>query len=306
MEELISIVMATYNGEKYLRTQIDSVLQQSYRCMELIIIDDASTDLSHEVALEFAAKDRRVKALRNLRRLGITANFLKGISASQGSFICYCDQDDLWHEHKVEILAELLRQHSRNMLVYSDAEVCDVNLKVISQSFWKASGIRPRRGFLGEKMILRNLVPGCTMMFRRKVANHLAKVSADSPFLHDHLAFLVGACLGRIVYTKKKLVKYRQHRENNIGVFFRSRFDKAEYTNGLSQKIAWIENNLSDLNIHLNNIRHFCDSLARGSLADRLPLMNYYLFLREDRPAAQLLGCFQCLFPSVYDRLRQK
>lgn len=304
MANLISVVMATHNGEKYLKQQLESVLSQGYRDFEIIVVDDASSDSSHEIAVEIAAKDRRVKAYRNETNLGVTANFLKAVFLAKGSFICFCDQDDVWRMDKVELLAGLLRSDPRNMLAYSDLEVCDESLNIIRRSFMKSSGIHPKSGVFGDKAMLRNIAPGCSMMFRRDVADRLAKASVETPFMHDHLAFVLSSLLGRVAYTKEKLVKYRQHPQNNIGAFFQSRFEKEKYMDGLGRKIEWFEKTFPDLEGLCANVRRFHNSFGQGSLAARLSLARYYLFLREDSFLAQALGCLQCFSPRFYDRIR--
>ena len=202
-DDLISIVMAVYNGQAYLEPQIRSILGQSYQNMELIISDDASSDGSLRIAEEFSLKDSRIKILKSATNLGIKKNFLKALALTRGELICFADQDDVWRIDKLNILAGKIAEDAGIMLAYSDLQICDESLKVTHKSFWKAAQIQPRSGRVRELALLRNIMPGCSMMFRREVRDLLIAVPGESSLMHDHLAFIVASSLGKIAYSKK-------------------------------------------------------------------------------------------------------
>lgn len=306
-EKLVSIVLAVYNGEKYLEGQIKSILSQDYPHIELIIVDDKSQDGSLRIAKKFAGQDGRVKIFENPQNLGIVANFLKGVSFAEGDFICFSDQDDHWRKDKIKILKELIEKNDKNMLAYSDIEICDNELRSTHHSFWKAAGIQPRQGHLKEKTFLRNITPGCSMMFRRQVGKELAKAPRDIPFMHDHLALVLSSCLGNIVYSKEKLVKYRQHDDNNIGAFYESVVNKEKIIDQLRKKIEYFKNgSFGGISCDISRLESFCDCLNNGNIFSRLSYIDYYLFLRNDTVRDKTLGFVECLMPGAYKWLRGK
>ena len=125
MKPLVSIVMATYNGAKYLEAQIQSILSQSYSNIEVIITDDCSTDDSLRIIQQAVKSDPRVKVHRNPENIGFVKNFMGALCHAKGELICFSDQDDFWHEDKLNILAQLICDNPSNMLAYCDLEICD-------------------------------------------------------------------------------------------------------------------------------------------------------------------------------------
>lgn len=298
-------MLPIYNGEKYLKEQIESVVNQTYRNLEIIIIDDYSNDGGFKIASDLARTDNRIKVYKNPYNLGYFSNFLKGASLATGEFICFCDQDDYWDPDKVTLLKALLEKDPKNMLAYSDLEICGENLKSIYRSFWRASGIKPIRGHLGGREFLKNISPGCSMMFRRDVRGELIKASPEAPFIHDHLALVISAGLGKIVYTKRRLVKYRQHSNNNIGAFYSSVNDRGSVMKRLRRELDYFKANYSKLpNTDLRRVEAFYSCLNNGTLSERISFMDYYLYLRSDRIFDKSLGLLECISPLLYDSLK--
>src|SRR5665811_477003 len=134
--ELVSIVMATYNGEKYLRQQLDSILEQTYQHFELIVVDDASTDETLSILEEYAALDDRIHVFPAERNLGLVPNFERGLRLAEGDFIALSDQDDIFRKDKIELLLTALKDHPKRDLVLSDLSLIDANGNNIAHSMW--------------------------------------------------------------------------------------------------------------------------------------------------------------------------
>ena len=126
MNNLISIAMCTYNGERFLNEQISSILEQTYRNFELVIVNDNSKDNSINIIKEYQSKDNRIKLFQNNKNIGFLKNFEKAISLCRGDFIALSDQDDVWKKNKLEIF---LKNINDNMLIYLDAILIDEYLK---------------------------------------------------------------------------------------------------------------------------------------------------------------------------------
>lgn len=306
VDRLISIVMAVYNGEKYLSEQIQSILTQTYQNVELLISDDASIDGSMAIAEEFARTDPRITISRNLKNRGVAKNFLNALALTRGELICFSDQDDVWEKDKLSILAKLIEKDARNMLVCSDLAIFDDRSRGTLPSFWAVAGVRPPKGPVGELAFLRNLAPGCSMMFRKEVRDGLLKLSDGGPFMHDHLAFVIGAAFGRIVFTEKKLLRYRQHCSNQIGAFYDSTIDKERIIKELTRKVEFVRKApLAHAHFKLNRLMSFCNCLRGGGLLKRLSFLEYYLFLRSRHPLDQALGILECVAPFAYAALKK-
>ncbi len=298
----VSIVVPTWNGARFIEEQLRSLTEQTFRDLEIIVIDDKSTDNTLKIVNGLMEKDNRIKVYENPKNLGLFANYLKGAALAKGEFVCVCDQDDYWRADRVEILKGLLEKGKDNMLSYSDIEVCDENLKFMRSSLG-LNETRLRKGRLGELSLLKNVTTH--MMIRKKVNDLLITVSESAPFAHDHLMLVLSAGLGKIVYSKEKLLKYRQHSANAIGAFYPSVISRERTLAGLTQKITYLRQPLfKDLELDLDRLEEFCGVLRGAGVFKRASFMEYYMFLRNNTTADKCLGCLECLFPKFYERLK--
>ena len=137
--EKINILMATYNGRKYLKKQIDSILNQTYSDFRLLISDDASTDSTLKILEEYEKKDSRVEIYSHEKNLGFVANFEFLINQVRSEYFMLADQDDVWEADKIECSLRKLEETDSD-LVYTDLEMVDAKLNQIAPSFWKYKG----------------------------------------------------------------------------------------------------------------------------------------------------------------------
>ncbi len=215
----IDILMATFNGEKYLREQIDSILGQTYKNFNLIISDDASTDSTLEILREYELMDKRVKVFSQKENLGVIANFEFLLNQVDNEFFMLADQDDIWDVDKVEISYDKLEADEAD-LVYSDLKVVDSKLNVIADSYWKIKGFSKKvykyNNF--ESLYLNNYITGCTILCKSKWISKILPLPKTSEFvIHDYWISLVVSMNGRMTYVSNALTKYRQHKSNQIG-----------------------------------------------------------------------------------------
>ncbi len=204
----VSIAMATYNGEKYLKEQIESIYAQTYKNIEVIVTDDCSTDKTVEI-LEQYAKSHGLIYFVNESNLGFVKNFEKVISLCQGEYIALSDQDDIWEKDKLEIL---LSKIGTNLLIHSDCSIIDEEGKIIN-SYWKGkSGYRINI----ENLLFSNVITGCTVLFKKE----LLKTALPFPegiVYHDWWLGICAAYEDKIDYIPGSLIQYRQHSEQNTG-----------------------------------------------------------------------------------------
>lgn len=207
---MISVVMATFNGEKYLSQQLDSLFYQSFIPAEIIVVDDCSTDGTWDILCEYATKYHQIKLYHNNINLGVVKTFERGLSLCSRDYIALADQDDVWLPNKLEILIATL---GNNWLIHSDAYVVDEQLNIINESY---SSIKPYHDGSLEMYYFRNDVTGCTALLKRELLK-IALPFPDDTIMHDYYLALYARAYNKLIYTNHKLVKYRQHINNVIG-----------------------------------------------------------------------------------------
>lgn len=207
---LVSIAMASYNGSKYITEQLDTILNQTYQNIEIVIVDDCSKDDTVSIIKNWQAKYPRIKLFENVENLGVTKTFEKAISLSSGYFIAISDQDDIWELNKIEILINEIGEFDA---VYSNSLLVDAKGNSLNKSFTTIMNMKTYKS--GAPFLLSNSVPGHTILMKR------AFVEKILPFPHNLLFDLwIGFCAAGnngIKFVDKTLVKYRQHETNTIG-----------------------------------------------------------------------------------------
>lgn len=216
--DLVSIVMATYNGMRYLRQQLDSILQQTYQHYELIVVDDASTDETLSILYEYAALDERIHVFPAERNFGLVANFERGLRLAKGEFIALSDQDDIFRKDKVELLLAALKNNPDRDLAISDLTLIDEDGGEIAPSLWHYQKLKPMQGKPFRRLLYSNFATGCAMMLRRRLLE-LAFPFPPDCIVHDWWLAVVASSSkgGGICLVKEPLTAYRQHRLNVIG-----------------------------------------------------------------------------------------
>ncbi|HHV13755.1 MAG TPA: glycosyltransferase family 2 protein [Clostridiales bacterium] len=220
----VAIVMAAYNGEKYIREQVDSILASSYQDFELFIFDDGSKDRTLPILKEYELQyPDKIHLHQNAGNLGLVSNFLQGVCKTTMDYVMFCDQDDVWKPNKIAITLKRMRNMEAQtgkavpMVVFTDAVMVDQDLKVISNSFFCSSHLNPCRTDLPH-MLMENKLIGCTVMINaalRKVlqSSHLP----NNARYHDWWVGLIGASMGRISFVREGTLLYRQHGGNVVG-----------------------------------------------------------------------------------------
>ena len=220
----IAILMATYNGEKYLNEQIDSILAQTYQGWHLYIHDDGSTDHTVEMIKEYASQyPRQITLLDYPSQGGACLNFMSMLERVDVPYYMFCDQDDVWLPEKIETeyfkIKEIEKKEPETpIIVNTDLTVVDENLKCTSPSFWKLSGINTH--FLKKYVdyAANNAVTGCAMLFNKAV-KQVIKHPYKEALMHDSwITLSVAAANGIVYYIPQQLVLYRQHGRNTLGV----------------------------------------------------------------------------------------
>lgn len=207
----VDILLATFQGEKYLKEQLDSLLHQTYPHFQILIRDDGSTDATLDIIKTY--KDPRIKLLAT-GHLGIKGNFSELMRHSQADYLFFCDQDDVWLSHKIATMLPYLK--GGPTLVHSDLGVVDEKLNSIAPSFWKWAWLQPMKTTTLNRLLMQNVVTGCSMAINRSLLEKSGPIPQDA-VMHDWWLALVAACFGRIQPLKEPLMLYRQHDSNVLG-----------------------------------------------------------------------------------------
>jgi glycosyltransferase involved in cell wall biosynthesis len=219
------VVVATciYNGGLFLREQLESITGQSRSPDRMIIVDDASSDGSLEIARDFA-RDAPfpVDVAVNAKNVGYVKNFERAIRLARGDLIVLCDQDDVWDPSKLLTIQRAFEQSPNVGLVFSDAEVVDSALHPLGYRLWHAAGFSPqrqalaRRGEAFELLLRGNFVTGATMAFRGCFRDLVLPIPGG--VLHDGWIALLIAAVAEVSILPAPLIQYRQHGKNQIGI----------------------------------------------------------------------------------------
>lgn len=209
----ISVVMATYNGERFIAQQLDSILNQTTPPDEIIIADDGSTDGTIAIAEEYRSRHPIIKVTRNSRNLGVNANFLKAIEASTGDFIFTSDQDDLWRHDKINKMVQMWKGES---LLYSDAQVIDQEGRIIEPSEISWFRQTPIQGRHPLYFFFKNSVSGHNLMLTRGLAESLIRTGVEiDGMMYDQWFALVASLKDGIGYVPETLCQHRIHARNH-------------------------------------------------------------------------------------------
>ena len=206
----VCVLVAAYNGEKYIEEQIVSLLKQTYSKISIIVNDDMSDDNTFSLLRRFSKKDSRVKISR-VKCGGACENFVYLIKENK-EYDCYflCDQDDVWDIDKIKKFINIYSRmdHEKPSLIYCDKDYVDENLiKLSMEDKTYVDSLK--------NIIFQNHIYGCTMMFNKALVDKL--IFPNNIFMHDHWIALVAATGGEIYHIEEKLVKYRQHEGNVTG-----------------------------------------------------------------------------------------
>lgn len=232
MEIKISIAMAAYNGEKYIKEQLDSYCKQTVLPDELVVCDDCSTDSTLEILKEFQ-KNAPFKTIiiRNEKNLGSTKGFEIALRNTTGDWICLSDQDDVWKENKIEEYIKAIKDSDEKVgLIYCDYEIVDENLNPIENINQKRIPDYKNENIFNKNasnfLLTHYVICGSAMILERKAAFQTLPFS--TPFHDNWLAWAISVN-NKIKFINKKLHLYRQHNNQQIGLGIARKKDKKNF-----------------------------------------------------------------------------
>lgn len=259
---MIAIILCTYNGEKYLGKQLESLQNQTYKDIVVYIHDDGSTDSTMQVVSSFMASNRlRCVIMEDEKKhRGAGPSFMWALTNIEADYFMFCDQDDYWLPTKVEhtykrMLEVELENPNKPVLIHTDLKLADAQLNIIHNSFWQYQNFKVDISKRRQYITFGNIVTGCTMIIN-KAAKEIA-FPYDGKMLHDHWIALKVAKFGVVDNIKEQTILYRQHGNNVEGAGF-------EYNKQSVRFLAFF--------------KHFSDELTRFKDVSGLGILSWFYY----------------------------
>ena len=223
-ESLIDILMATYNGERFVGEQIESIQRQTYKDWRLLVSDDCSTDGTLDIVRKHAAEDDRICIVsEGVKHVGAKENFFALMEFSEAPYCMFCDQDDVWDSEKVERGLQAMLENEATLganfplMVHSDLELIDSRGASMNRRMSQTIGADPKTA-TALQLLVTGVATGCTIAVNRACLSKALECKChDGVILHDWWIALVAAFFGKRIYIDSPLVSYRQHGDNVVG-----------------------------------------------------------------------------------------
>ncbi|MEI8084982.1 MAG: glycosyltransferase family 2 protein [Paludibacter sp.] len=277
----VSIALCTYNGERFLREQLDSILNQEYENIaEIVCVDDRSTDSTWSILNEYANKYSVFKAVKNDINLGFIKNYEKAITLCNNNLIAISDQDDIWYASKI---SKLVNSIGDGLMIYSDNEYIDEDGNLLGVKFSDKRNLTTTSSCLNFTLF--NGISGHTVLFKREMLVYALPFPADI-----HYDWWLAFCASQhsvIQYIPEPLVGYRQHISNAVGGYGVKKSDKKVKTynilNETRIRISFFAEHINPKLVNEKRILEFLTlSYTRKSLIMRIKRVILFWQNRED------------------------
>jgi glycosyltransferase involved in cell wall biosynthesis len=276
----VNIILASYNGEKYIQKQLESILNQTYPIASIHVFDDCSTDNTVHMLREFE-RQGQIHLHINNKNIGLIENFKRGIQLlSKDGYIALSDQDDIWDKRKIEDsvlkMCEIENDPFIPALVYSDLIVINHNDDIVAKSFWKETNRSHYKHCL-ETVLFSNVVNGCTILFNSAMAKFARDIPDKIIQNHDAWLALIAFSFGQVGIINKATVNYRQHQEN---ITFSVREKKESSLKKIKKNIVFLFKPSLFLTTQLDLIKSFYLTYEKRIDVNQKLLFERFLKLR--------------------------
>ena len=214
----VSVIVPCFNHSQFLVESVEGILRQSYRDLELIIIDDCSSDKSWEIISSLASCDPRIRPIRHERNQGVSSSRNDGLRAAIGAFIGFCDADDVWEDEKLKFQVDLLESNPDYDIAYCDSVIIDQNGSPTRQRFSDLfPPPKPPSGWLFAELVERNFINTQSVIARKECLHRTGHFDEDLKVLEDWWYWIRLSRHHRFLYSQEPLAKYRMHpRSTNL------------------------------------------------------------------------------------------
>lgn len=254
---LVSIALCIYNGEKFMREQLESLVNQTYKNIEIVAVDDQSKDSSLEILKEYADRYPFFKYYENEENLGYVKNFEKAIKLCQGELIALSDQDDIWDLDKIRLQVEAIGD---SLLVYHDSLLIDEKGKPTGKKM--SDIVNLYHGDNPKTFLFFNCISGHSCLIKKELLQWA--LPFDKNFFHDQWLAYVAANVGSIAVINQCLVQYRQHSTSSTDIMNkRKKINKKYHENRdivkMRKELKWLKHCQS---YRFNKYQEFLDRLV--------------------------------------------
>lgn len=271
----IQVLLSTYNGEKYIKEQIESILNQKEVEVSLLIRDDGSSDKTIEIIGKLAEKNKNITFYKGTN-IGVARSFMDLITKSEeANYYAFADQDDVWKKEKlISAVNKLQEKEDKPSLYISALEIVDENLNIIETK--KVAG-----NFCFEGEMVKNFATGCTLVFNKKLRDTIKKYNPNYIIMHDSWVTRVCYAIdGNVIIDDNTYIKYRQHKNNVVG-YKENKFKKLKK----QLKIAYKDN----ISMRVNIAKELKNGYEEMLTIDAKELIENLLKYQKDKKAKKWL-----------------
>ena len=287
----VNIIMAAYNGENYIKDQIESIIHNSFKNWILWIFDDGSTDKTNLIIEDYIKQyPQKIKYYKNHVNKGVTRNFLEGAKfaidqnhqddtvKNLNHYYMFCDQDDVWMPGKIYKTLKQMKKAEKKfgsqkpIAAFTDAIVVDEKLNIQQSSFYKTSNLNTSRRDLPH-MLMENKLIGCTIMFNEPLADKLECIPENARY-HDWWVALIASAFGYITYLKEGTLLYRQHGNNLVG--------NQSFISYVKNRITSLNNQREILDITIRQAQEFYDIFGKELTSNKKYLVYQFAHIKEN------------------------
>ena len=208
MEKKVAVVMSTYNGEKYIKEQLDSILNQTYKNIDIVIRDDGSKDNTVKIIESYQKKFSNIKLITG-KNLGFIKSFFELLRLVEAGYYAYADQDDVWMPNKIELAVEELNKldDRKPNMAFGNSDYYDENMNLINEG-------EKYRKYSFRMALFACVTQGMTMTINKTTRDFIVKNPPKTCFFHDWWTYLICIGMGNIAYSNVTVVKYRRMKTN--------------------------------------------------------------------------------------------
>lgn len=213
-QDLVSIVIPVYNGEQFIKESILSCINQTYKNIEIIVVNDGSLDRTRDIVLELSAEYQNIKFIDYKENKGKVVAINKGVEEATGEYIAIHAADDVCFDYRIKLQVETIQSKENIVLVCGDMQEVDENLNIIAESFKLKNNIKIFWENQTKRLIENNFVSGGTILIDKMILNSVFPIPAKLKY-EDWWIGIISSTLGKIYYIDKPLIKYRKHSYNS-------------------------------------------------------------------------------------------
>ena len=233
MDKKVAVLISTYNGEKYIKEQLDSVLNQTYKNIEIVIRDDGSKDSTIDIIKKYQEEYNNI-ILREGTNVGFIKSFFQLLDYSNADYYAFCDQDDVWMENKIELAVRALNEvdNTKPNMVFGNSDYYDENMNLIGKG-------EEHKTFSFKNSLYECVAQGMTMTINQVAKDYIINNIPEKCLFHDWWTYMICSGIGNVLYNDVTVVKYRRFAKNataegqNILKVFLWRIEKLFADNGM-------------------------------------------------------------------------